>query len=72
MRLTARLFLLLFLLIALTSCNKQAAVVSASDTVPVVPVVLEAGKEARYPATTGGEFLQSRLDPTYSHMAGKA
>ncbi len=35
---------------------------------PVVPVVLSHGQQARYPPTTGGAFLQSRLDPTYSHV----
>ncbi len=35
---------------------------------PVVPVVLTQGQAAKYPPTTGGEFLQSRLDPTYSHI----
>ena len=36
---------------------------------PVVPVVLSHGQRAKYPPTTAGAFLQSRLDPTYSHVA---
>ncbi len=35
---------------------------------PVVPVVLSHGQRANYPPTTGGAFLRSRLDPTYSHV----
>jgi len=36
---------------------------------PVVPVVLGAGEAAKYPPTTGADFLRSRLEPTYSHAA---
>lgn len=39
---------------------------------PVVPVGLKEGQVARYPPTTGGAFLKSRLDPTYSHLHGAA
>ncbi len=36
---------------------------------PVVPVVSRDGEPAKYPPTTGGAFLRSRLEPTYSHVA---
>ena len=34
---------------------------------PVVPVGLQPGERPLYAPTTGARFLQSRLDPTYSH-----
>ena len=34
----------------------------------VVPVLTHAGMVARYPATTGADFLKSRLDATYGHL----
>lgn len=37
---------------------------------PVVPVGLKEGQVAKYPPTTAGAFLRSRLDPTYSHLHG--
>ncbi len=39
---------------------------------PVVPVVLDDGQKAKYPPTTGGQFLQSRLEPTYSHVTAES
>ena len=39
---------------------------------PVVPVVLDEGQTAKYPPTTGGQFLQSRLEPTYRHVVQSA
>ena len=35
---------------------------------PVVPVGLTQGQIAKYPPTTAGAFLKSRLDPTYGHL----
>lgn len=36
---------------------------------PVAPVVTRDSGAAKYPPTTGGLFLKSRLDPTYAHKA---